>query len=122
VLVDHGEARAAIAFSTDLTGDDKAVIVGRFAPESHAPIVYPAALTRGARNPQAAQALAFLRGPAARRIFAGFGYQVPARGNRQHHSWIVVFRTSRLDMSPLHPVGQADREDRGRCFPVCNMA
>ncbi|WP_158258718.1 molybdate ABC transporter substrate-binding protein [Rhodopila globiformis] len=78
VLVDRGEARAAIAFKTDLHGDDKAVIVGRFAPESHAPILYPAALTRGARNPQAAQALAFLHGPAARRIFAGFGYKVPA--------------------------------------------
>src|SRR3569832_1655726 len=45
VLVDHGEARAAIAFRTDLFGDDKAIIVGSFAPESHAPIVYPVALT-----------------------------------------------------------------------------
>jgi molybdate transport system substrate-binding protein len=78
VLVDHGEARAAIAFRTDLYGDHKAVIVGRFAPKSHASIVYPVALTRDARVPNSAQALAFLRQPAARRIFAGFGYQVPA--------------------------------------------
>jgi molybdate transport system substrate-binding protein len=33
VLVDHDEARAAIAFRTDLFGNDKAVIVGRFPPE-----------------------------------------------------------------------------------------
>jgi molybdate transport system substrate-binding protein len=77
VLLDRGEARAAIAFRTDLLGDDKAVVVGRFAPESHAPIVYPAVLARRARLPEAAQALAFLRGPVAGRIFAGFGYQVP---------------------------------------------
>jgi molybdate transport system substrate-binding protein len=71
VLVDKGEAAAAVCFKTDLHGDDHAVVVGTFPAESHAPIVYPMALARGA---QAASALAFLRSPDAMRIFYDFGY------------------------------------------------
>jgi molybdate transport system substrate-binding protein len=78
VLVDHGEARAAVCFRTDLHGDDHAVLVGTFPADSHARIVYPAALAREPRSPEAAAALAFLRGPEALRIFTGFGYRPPA--------------------------------------------
>jgi molybdate transport system substrate-binding protein len=80
VLVDRGEARAAVCFSTDLRGDVHAVPVGTFPPSSHAPIVYPVALAREPRSPQAGEALAFLKGPDARHIFSGFGYRVPAPG------------------------------------------
>jgi molybdate transport system substrate-binding protein len=73
-LVDHGEARAAVCFKTDLHGDGQAVIVGTFPSDSHAPIVYPVALARGAHNPRAREALAFLRSQDAMRIFASFGY------------------------------------------------
>ncbi len=75
-LVDRGEVRAAIAFRTDLHGDEKAMIVGTFPPDSHAPIVYPIALTR-TPGPGAANALAFLRSPAAFANFAAFGYRSP---------------------------------------------
>jgi molybdate transport system substrate-binding protein len=71
VLVDKGEAAAAVCFKTDLHGDDLAVVIGTFPAESHAPIVYPMALARGA---QAASTLAFLRSPDAMRIFYDFGY------------------------------------------------
>jgi molybdate transport system substrate-binding protein len=77
VLVDHGEARAAVCFATDLHGDEHAVRVGVFPADSHAPIVYPIALAREPRSPQAAEALAFLRGPVALRTFTGFGYRPP---------------------------------------------
>nr|WP_294531155.1 molybdate ABC transporter substrate-binding protein [uncultured Rhodopila sp.] len=77
VLVDHGEARAAVCFKTDLHGDEHAALVGTFPAESHAPIVYPVALAREPRSPHAAEALAFLHGPEALRIFTGFGYRLP---------------------------------------------
>jgi molybdate transport system substrate-binding protein len=75
VLVDKGEVRAAICFKTDLYGDERSVVVGTFPPDSHAPIVYPVALARIVRVPRAAEALAFLLGPAALQIFRGFGYR-----------------------------------------------
>jgi molybdate transport system substrate-binding protein len=71
VLVDKGEAAAAICFKTDFLGDDHAVVVGTFPADSHAPIVYPMAL---ARNAQATSTLAFLRSPDAMRIFYDFRY------------------------------------------------
>jgi molybdate transport system substrate-binding protein len=74
VLVDHREVRAAVCFKTDLYGDERAVVVGTFPPEWHSPIVYPVALAREARNPVAAEALAFLRSPRALKIFYSFGY------------------------------------------------
>jgi molybdate transport system substrate-binding protein len=77
VLVDHGEARAAICFSTDLRGDGHALLVGTFPSLSHAPIVYPVALAREPRSSKAAEALAFLQGPSAWHIFSGFGYRMP---------------------------------------------
>jgi len=80
VLVDNGEARAAVCFSTDLRGDARALLVGTFPSFSHAPIVYPVALAREPPSPKAAEALAFLQGPNARHIFSGFGYQLPVPG------------------------------------------
>ena len=74
VLVDRGEAKAAICFKTDLHGDGHSVVAGVFPPESHAPIVYPVALARTANDAGAPKALAFLRSPASLRIFASFGY------------------------------------------------
>ena len=74
VLVDKGEARAAVCFKTDLHGDARAVVIGTFPSDSHAPIVYPVALARDAFNPLASEMLAFLRADAALRIFSSFGY------------------------------------------------
>ena len=74
VLVDHGEARAAVCFKTDLHGDQRAVAAGVFPPDSHTPIVYPVALAGAARGKEATDALAFLRSAGSQRIFADFGY------------------------------------------------
>jgi molybdate transport system substrate-binding protein len=75
VLVDKGEARAAVCFRTDLFGDSQASLIGTFPADSHAPIDYPVALAREVHSPHASNALAFLHSPAARTIFAGFGYR-----------------------------------------------
>jgi molybdate transport system substrate-binding protein len=74
VLLDHGEVRAAICFKTDLHGDAHAIVIGTFPATSHAPIVYPVALTHTPPSPQAQDALAFLRSAYARKIFDEFGY------------------------------------------------
>jgi len=76
-LIDRGEAKAAVVFRSDLHGDDKSVIVGMFPAASHAPIVYPVALTR-THSAHAAKALAFLKSPQAMAIFATFGYRAIA--------------------------------------------
>jgi molybdate transport system substrate-binding protein len=76
-MVDRGEAGAAACFRTDLHGDEHSVVVGMFPSDSHAPIVYPVALTRATRNTRAADALAFLRTPQVEQIFTDFGYQPP---------------------------------------------
>jgi molybdate transport system substrate-binding protein len=77
VLVDKGEARAAVCFRTDLYGDQHALLIGTFPPESHAPIEYSIALAVQSRNARAPEALAFLHTPGALKIFSGFGYRVP---------------------------------------------
>jgi molybdate transport system substrate-binding protein len=74
VLVDRGEAKAVISFRTDLHGDDHAVVIGTFPSGSHAPIIYPVALGRNARGPDAMAALTFLRSAPAQKIFHDFGY------------------------------------------------
>ena len=76
-MVDHGEVRAAICFRTDLHGDSHAALIGSFPAGSHTPIVYPIALATAATNPLAAAALAFLKTPAAMRMFQEFGYLTP---------------------------------------------
>jgi molybdate transport system substrate-binding protein len=77
IMVDRGEAGAAVCFRTDLHGDERSVVVGMFPSDSHAPIACPVALTRAPHNPRAADALAFLRTPKVGQIFADFGYQPP---------------------------------------------
>ena len=74
VMLDRNEVAAAVCFATDLHGDGHAVAIGVFPAESHAPIVYPVALAHDIHAPAAPEALAFLRGSEAMRIFAGFGY------------------------------------------------
>ncbi len=76
-LLDRGEVPAAIAFATDLHGDAHAAAIGEFPAASHAPIVYPVALTQANSTPGAAQALAFLRSPKAFGVFKDFGYRAP---------------------------------------------
>lgn len=74
-LVARGEALLGIVYETDAKADPSVKIVGRFPPESHPPIVYPAALTAIAKR-EAATYLDFLRSPAARAIFVANGFAV----------------------------------------------
>jgi molybdate transport system substrate-binding protein len=53
-----------------------------FPEDTHPPIIYPAALTAGSKNPSAARLLDFLASPAAKPIFEkeGFTVLVPGGG------------------------------------------
>ena len=66
-------ARAAL-YLTDAISEPRVKVVATFPPSSHPPITYPAALTAKAGRDTPGQFLAFLRGKAARAIFAGKGF------------------------------------------------
>jgi molybdate transport system substrate-binding protein len=78
VLVARGEAPLGIVYETDAKIDPGVKIVGVFPEDSHPPIVYPVAMTKGAK-PDAAQYLAFLTTPAARAVFERYGFRVLAK-------------------------------------------
>jgi len=78
LLVSRGETPLGIVYRTDALVDRGVAIVGRFPDASHAPIVYPAALTSTSAS-GAEKVLAFLRGPGARGVFEKMGFSVLAK-------------------------------------------
>ena len=74
-LVEMGEADAGIVYATDARASSKVVVLAEFPPGSHAPIVYPAALCRGAR-PGAAAFLAFLGSREAAPVWHEAGFRL----------------------------------------------
>jgi molybdate transport system substrate-binding protein len=79
-FVERGECAAGIVYATDAAISDKVVVIVRFPPQSHAPIVYPVALLRNA-TPQAQDFLSYLRSSAAAATFRRRGF-VPLSGKR----------------------------------------
>ncbi len=77
-LVARGEAPLGIVYETDAKAESKVRIIGVFPTDSHPPIVYPAALTAGAKAGAAAY-LDFLQSPAARSIFEKRGFSFLAK-------------------------------------------
>jgi molybdate transport system substrate-binding protein len=73
--VDRGETPLGIVYSTDAMADPKVRVVDTFPENTHAPILYPVALTKDAK-PVAKEFLDFLSGPEARAIFAKDGFDV----------------------------------------------
>lgn len=73
--VARGEAPLGIVYRTDALIEPRVRIVAAFPDSSHTPIIYPAALIKGAR-PGAARFLAFLRTPSARTLFKKSGFRV----------------------------------------------
>jgi molybdate transport system substrate-binding protein len=73
--VARGEAPLGIVYTTDAMSEPRVHIVGTFPDSSHAPIVYPIALTKDA-GPGAKPFLDFLEGPDAASIFAKAGFTV----------------------------------------------
>jgi molybdate transport system substrate-binding protein len=72
-FVDRGEAVLGIVYATDALVDKKVRVIDVFPASSHMPIVYPAALTAGAKA-DAAKFLAYIRGPAGNLAFEHYGF------------------------------------------------
>jgi len=72
-FVDRGEAPLGIVYATDALVDKNVRFVDAFPASSHAPIIYPAALTNVAK-PDAAKFLAYMRGPAGDLAFKRYGF------------------------------------------------
>jgi molybdate transport system substrate-binding protein len=79
-LVARGEAPLGIVYETDARVEPKVKVIGVFPADSHPPIVYPAALTVGAKASAAAY-LDFLQSPAAKAIFEKRGFTFVAKPN-----------------------------------------
>jgi len=73
-LVSRGEAPFGIVYRTDALSDRQVHIVDEFPAETHAPIVYPAALVAASKNADAPGFLGYLSSPAARAVFGKYGF------------------------------------------------
>jgi len=73
--VARGDAPLGIVYTTDALAEPRVRIAATFPDTAHRPIVYPVALTTGAR-PLARDFLAFLSGPHASAIFRKDGFVV----------------------------------------------
>jgi molybdate transport system substrate-binding protein len=76
LYVARRETPLGIVYQTDAAAEPGVKIVGTFPDNTHPPIIYPAALTASASNPDAASYLAFLKSPAARSLFQDQGFSV----------------------------------------------
>ena len=73
-LVARGEAPLGIVYATDARAEPRVKVVDTFPASSHAPILYPAAVTATSHNPDAAAFLRYLRSAAAVHDFTDQGF------------------------------------------------
>jgi molybdate transport system substrate-binding protein len=76
LLVARGEAPLGIVYSTDAAAEPSVRIVGEFPADSHPPIIYPAALTKAPKSPDAKAFLDMLKSSKARPAFEKQGFTV----------------------------------------------
>ncbi|KOY42695.1 molybdate transporter, partial [Vibrio parahaemolyticus] len=72
-LVERGEAPLGVVYKTDAQLTDKVKIVGEFASDTHAAIVYPAAVVNDSTESE--QFFQYLKSDEAARVFAQYGFQ-----------------------------------------------
>jgi molybdate transport system substrate-binding protein len=73
--VETGNADAGMVYQTDANTSKKVRVVAIAPPDSHDPILYPAAVLRDSKNKPAARAfLEFLQGADARAVFQKYGF------------------------------------------------
>ncbi|CAM5774352.1 molybdate ABC transporter substrate-binding protein [Labrys miyagiensis] len=73
-LVARGEAKFGIVYATDAAAEPKVKVAATFPEDSHAPIIYPFALTASSTNADAAAFLAYLKTPDGQAPFAKAGF------------------------------------------------
>ena len=78
MYVGRGEAPLGIVYASDALVDKRVRVVDTFPANTHAPIVYPVALTKFAKA-DAAGFLTYLFSPSAHEMFIKYGFTDPAR-------------------------------------------
>jgi molybdate transport system substrate-binding protein len=73
-LVSRGEAPFGVVYKTDALADKGVKVVDTFPPDSHPPIVYPAALLAASKVPGAKRLLDYLRSTPARAVWEKYGF------------------------------------------------
>lgn len=77
LLVARGETPYGIVYKTDANAEKRVRIAGTFPADSHAPIVYPVAVTKQANRADADPFYKFLQTPTAQATFQRFGFGRP---------------------------------------------
>lgn len=80
-LVEQGEAALGIVYASDAVADDAVSVIGTFPDSSHAPIVYPAAVTTLSPGTEAQAFLDALSAPRAAQVFTDLGFIVLPPGS-----------------------------------------
>ena len=73
-FVARGETPLGVVYATDAAAEPNVKVVGVFPADSHAPIIYPVAITKDSKSSDALGFLTFLRGSAAAAIFKKQGF------------------------------------------------
>ncbi len=73
-LVAKGEAKLGVVYGSDAKAEPKVDVVATFADDSHAPILYPAAVVAASTNADAEKFIAFLKGAEAQAILLKDGF------------------------------------------------
>lgn len=74
--VETGNVDAGIVYATDATASARVIVAATAPPQSHSPVIYPAAVIRESKNPEAAKAfLDFLAGPRGAAVFRKYGFK-----------------------------------------------
>jgi molybdate transport system substrate-binding protein len=74
VLVSRGEAPFGIVYKTDALADKGVKVLDTFPPDSHPPIIYPAALVATSKSTAAKPLLDYLRSVRARAVWEKYGF------------------------------------------------
>jgi molybdate transport system substrate-binding protein len=82
--VERGECKAGVVYATDAAISDDVAVLATLPPESHDPIIYPAAVIKDRNRPEVKKAMAFLQSKPAVETFQRYGFRVQqALGNKQ---------------------------------------
>jgi molybdate transport system substrate-binding protein len=76
LLVERGEASAAIVYATDAAVSKAVMVAGTFPAGSHDPVSYPFAVVKSGDTSEARALMTFLQGTNARAIFVQRGFKV----------------------------------------------
>lgn len=78
-FVARGEAPLGVVYRSDASSEPAVRVVATFPDDTHAPIVYPAALIAGHDTPAARALLDALRAPPQQAIFRSYGFDAPPK-------------------------------------------